>query len=665
VRDNTRGRRYSRAGLVDCGFALVPAALIVYLSFQSGGFFPGATAIAAIACLVLLGVVIATQADLLAGLTWRLAIVGGALALLCAWILISSVWSNAPARALIEFDRALLYLAVFLLFGLSRGRLRRVRWMVAAVAGALVVVGCVALTTRLAPDVWATSPGLGDDRLSYPLSYWNALGLMAGLGALLCLHLACSDREPRWLRVGGAAAVPPMAAVVVLTFSRGAIAATAVGALVYLVAARPRLGISGVLATVPATVVAVIMTLDAELVASDDYRAPAAISEGHEVAVVIALCSVGAAAMRAAALPLDVWLSRAAWSLKRGTALAAAAVLVLGAAAAAHQFELRNRLDRQVDRFVHGSGEPPPSQNRARLSDAGNPARLKQWEVALDSFRDEPVVGQGAGTFPLQWERRRTANFEVTDAHSLYLEALSELGVIGTALLAAFLLGLVGVLVELIVRCRGPDRQVFGAILAVTVAWIVHAGIDWDWEMPATAVWVVALAASALAVRRQRNAGETRASPWVRAGLCVVLAIVVVLPVRVAMSQHHLDDSVRERERGDCRRSMASARSAISDLDVRHEPFEALGYCASRLGAHRLAVSALESAADRDPDSWRPRYGLALVRASASRDPRRALAAARRRNPRSTLLRDFARRLKGARRPDWPRIARGSELPPP
>lgn len=652
--------------LVDCGLALVPGALILYLSFQSGGFFPGATAIAGVACLLLLGVIVAARPDLLARPTWRLAIPGGALALLCAWILTSSLWSDAPARAVIEFDRALLYLAVLLLFGLTRGRTRRLRWMVAAVAGALVVVGCVALTTRLAPDVWPTAPGLGDERLSYPLSYWNALGLMAGLGALLCVHLTCSDREPRWLRIVAAAAVPAMAAVVVLTFSRGAIAATAVGALVYLVAARPRLGIPGLLATVPASAVAVVTTLDAELVASVDYRAAAAVAEGHETALVIGLCAAGAVAVRAVlALALDGRLSRATWSLRRWPALAGASVLVLGAAVAADRLDLRDRLDRQLDRFVADTSEPRPSQTRARLIDPGNPARLKQWEVAVEGFRDEPLAGQGAGTFALLWERRRTADFEVTDAHSLYLEALSELGVVGTALLAAFLLGLVGILVERVVHCRGPDRQVLGAVLAVTVAWSVHAGVDWDWEMPAATVWVVALAAGALSVRHRSSAGEPRASWWVRAAACGALALAVVLPVRVAMSQQDLDESVRERKSGDCTRSMASARSAIADLDVRPEPFEALGYCASRVGEHRLAVGSLESAADRDPDSWRPRYGLALVRASAGLDPGPALAEARRRNPREALVRDLARRLGRARRANWPRIARGSALPPP
>jgi O-antigen ligase len=281
--------------------------------------------------------------------------------------------------------------------------------------------------------------------------------------------------------------------------------------------------------------------------------------------------------------------------------------------------------------------------------------------VALDDFRNKPVLGYGAGTFELQWERHRAANFDVTDGHSLYLEGLSELGAVGIGLLAV---ALVGLLLVLGVRCRGVDRTLFGAILAVTVAWMVHAGIDWDWEQPAVTVGVLALAAGALSNRGVARIRRADLRPWIRVAVCVALALAALIPLRIAMSQARLDDSLRARKEGDCTRSVASARSAISDLDVRPEPFEALGYCASKLGAHRLAIASLKSAAQRDPQSWKPRYGLALVRAAARLDPRPALAAARRRNPRSMLIRDLGSRFKKSHRTDWPRIARGSPLPP-
>ena len=50
------------------------------------------------------------------------------------------------------------------------------------------------------------------------------------------------------------------------------------------------------------------------------------------------------------------------------------------------------------------------------------------------------MVGRGAGTFAASWAQRRPSAVKVQNAHSLYLETLAELGVVGLALLAGFLL---------------------------------------------------------------------------------------------------------------------------------------------------------------------------------------------------------------------------------
>ena len=81
---------------------------------------------------------------------------------------------------------------------------------------------------------------VADDRLSYPLTYWNALGLLAAVGTILCFHLTCSRAEPPAVRVLGAAAVPLLVTTLFFTFSRGAIAAGIVGLVAYVVIGRPR-----------------------------------------------------------------------------------------------------------------------------------------------------------------------------------------------------------------------------------------------------------------------------------------------------------------------------------------------------------------------------------------------------------------------------------------
>ncbi len=78
-------------------------------------------------------------------------------------------------------------------------------------AAAVTVVCLAGLLSRVAPDLLSAPPTAVDERLSYPVSYWNALGLLAAIGLLVCLHLASGARQSRSVRALGAAAIPPLA----------------------------------------------------------------------------------------------------------------------------------------------------------------------------------------------------------------------------------------------------------------------------------------------------------------------------------------------------------------------------------------------------------------------------------------------------------------------
>ena len=57
------------------------------------------------------------------------------------------------------------------------------------------------------------------------------------------------------------------------------------------------------------------------------------------------------------------------------------------------------------------------------------------WHVAWAQTEEHPLTGRGAGTFERAWLEAQPAPVFVRDAHSLYLETLAELGVVGLALL--------------------------------------------------------------------------------------------------------------------------------------------------------------------------------------------------------------------------------------
>ncbi len=596
--------------------------------------------------------------DPFGGLNALVAVGAGALALFAAWTLVSATWSDAPGRALLEFSRALAYLLAFLLFASPPRTPGRVAWVLRGVAlGILVVVG-IGLLTRILPDVWPIRPGYADDRLSYPLTYWNAFGILSAIGAVLAFHLTASEREPAWVRLAGAAAVPVLATALYFSFSRGAFGAAVAGLVVYALAARPRaLPVALVTVGIP-TFFAVRAGFDAEVLSSEAFAGPAGVDEGRDVAVVLGIAVAAAVGLRALGLLADARLARIAVPPLDGRArwavIGGGVVVVLAVAVAAG---LPGYVDRQYERFK----EPLPVglENRDRFFVPSNNERLSIWRVARDGFEAEPLHGTGAGTFRLWWERERPEGiYTVTDGHSLYLEVLGELGLVGAVLLAVVLLTLLGGIAW---RTRGPDRHVHAAVLAALVAWLLHAGVDWDWEMPAVSLWAFALGGATLAAA---GGGKLAAGRLLRVAVALGCLVLAVTPVLTMRSQARLDDAVRAFEAGDCRTAIDAALGSIEAINARSEPFQVLGYCNARLGADDLAVDAMEQAVQRDPASWQTHYGLAIVRGAAGEDPRPEAERALELNPGSALAREAVERFRAVDDPAaWERRARRARLP--
>ncbi len=133
----------------------------------------------------------------------------------------------------------------------------------------------------------------------------------------------------------------------------------------------------------------------------------------------------------------------------------------------------------------------------ARLSE-----RPYYWWTAWHAFADRPSLGWGAGTFDELWAARAPIPSAVRDVHSVYVEALVELGPVGLALitLALFL--------PAAVAASAPANRAGAAAAGAYVTFLVHAGLDWDWEMPAVTLAGLACGAAILIDgRRGRPAG--------------------------------------------------------------------------------------------------------------------------------------------------------------
>jgi O-antigen ligase len=151
-----------------------------------------------------------------------------------------------------------------------------------------------------------------------------------------------------------------------------------------------------------------------------------------------------------------------------------------------------------------------PTTGSARLVSVES-NRYGYWRVAVGTFADHPLRGIGTGSFRVEWLLRRDHDETVRDAHSLYLETAAELGLPG--LLA--LLALLGGVAAAARRARVP------AATAALAAWAVHAGVDWDWELPALTLVAVLLAGRVIAAAEPARPPEpaaTDASPLAAAG---------------------------------------------------------------------------------------------------------------------------------------------------
>jgi hypothetical protein len=643
----------------------VPAALTAYLGFRSGGFFPGAVGLAALVLLLALVLRLTLAARPWAGWSRTASVAAGALALFAVWILVSALWSHTPGRALLDFDRALLYLAVFALCALAPRGPGDLALALRLALGAIVVIAGAGLATRLYPVALGHVPPRDPARLAWPLTYWNAFGVCCALGTVLALHAASGRDEPPVVRVLAGAALPLLAVAGYFSFSRGAIAVAAIGLVAYVVLALPRrlpltLATGGM-----AAAVALHVAYGAGALASTTYFRGAGPEQGRHVALAVVLAGVLAAAARAALLGVEARLDAVRIDPVRrrralvGVATAAAVLVVSGAWA----LDAPARLHAEARRFTEGNYVSDTGDLRNRLGDIGNNGRLALWRVDLDAFRAQPLHGLGAGMYRSEWERLRPVDQQAVDGHSLYLETLGELGVAGLVLLVVF----IGAVATGMARgSRGRERHARAALLAAGLALLLHAGLDWDWEMPVLFAWLVAAGGIACARPPRRDDVTAIAGPARRTRVIAGLAVLVlaVTPALVWRSQEALAGSDAAFARGDCATAVDEALRSASFVAVRPEPYEILGYCDLRHGADGLAVAAMRKARARDPHDWRYAYGLALARAVAGEDPRPAARAALALDPREPEARTLARALRGAGDPAaWRAAGTRADLP--
>ena len=481
------------AGVVSLG-------VVIGLAWSSGGYFPPAYLAAGAVTYGVLGLLLVARAPTFRLSTHALVAVG-CLAALAAWTGISARWSPAPAAGLEAMQRTLLYAGLFGLGLVAAGSGRFARYLVWALLGVIVLVVGAGLVSRLYPELipsGLTARDLGAYRLGYPLSYWNAYGAMAAIGAVLALGLAADPRAPVALRAGAAPAAVLLSTAMYLSLSRGAWLALAAGVavLIALSAHRGSLLVTG-LVVLPAVALAVARVHAYPALVDDPQRGAGQVAAGADFGpqLLLVLAAVAAAqGVVAATRSSDNWM-RALRIVFRPLLLGLAGLFAVGALgaylvkadavdrhSAAALDDATGWVDRQWDDFMQPTGFA--EEGSGRLSSAKS-SRSDHYHVALDGLRAHPLRGDGAGGFEVRWMRERRVAVKVRNAHSLYHETAGELGLVGLALLAAFVACLVVAAVRSRLRPRALARSQAAAVAAACSVWLVHCAFDWDWQVPA------------------------------------------------------------------------------------------------------------------------------------------------------------------------------------
>jgi O-antigen ligase len=449
------------------------------LAFFSGGFFTEAQVWAGLVAWLLVAAALVLRAGdgPLSRAAW-VAIAG--VGLLALWTLASMAWAPIVGSAYHAGQMVVLYTGVLVAACLLLASPSVRVWVEPALGlGALIVIG-YGISERLLPGVLHLAHSVSaEGRLEQPLTYWNAMGELAALGFVLCAALTGSPHRPRWMGRLAAAACAPLAIGLYLSFSRGALFACLAGLLAVLVAAPVRAQRRGVILTVIAGGLAVAASAPLHGVTALSGSLSTREHQGAIVLVVLVVVMVAAGLVQPRLVGSGA--AQHPFRLPRRAPWIALALICAGLAVA----------------ITVGAKEttvsPSLSGGASRLTSLESD-RYAYWNVALRAFSSQPVYGVGAGGWELWWLRYRTVPAFAQDAHSLPLQTLAELGLVGLVLLGV-LVG--GVAAGACRAHRVSPRFTSGAIGAI-VAYAAHAPLDWDWQMPAVTLVALVLAGMVL-----------------------------------------------------------------------------------------------------------------------------------------------------------------------
>lgn len=626
--------------------------LIVYLSLKAGGYDPIPRDQVGILVLWVLLLGVAAGAFSIGRIGYPARAVLIVFLGLIAWTALALGWTQSAERTMTEVARAVTYLGVFVL-ALAVQRGRRWRALLYGVTTGIAIVAGLAVLSRLHPqwfppnELGRVLPGIQiERRLAYPLNYSSALGSFAAMA--LPLLLAASSSARTYAGQMLAAAAFPVAGLAFYLSSSGTATLVVVAGLVaFLLIAPDRLPKLASLAVGAAGTAILGYAVDHRSALDRGLPTAQLKSEGNEVllilivvCVAVALCQLGISmAVRRGRRPGWLLLSPRAGAVAVAVAIVIAAPIAIAAGAP-------GKLKDRWENFKSREGAPTTASRSSQILNTSGSGRYQFWQSAVDAYNTAQFHGIGPGTFEFWWSQHGNYAGFVRDAHSLYVEALAELGIVGFLLTTGLVLAIIGIGTVRSLRAPPDLRLGLAAATAGAIAFAVAAGVDYMWEIGVMPICFFLLAAvlvdaARAAVPQARSKGLQRRRElgwWAATVIASIVALVIVyLPYRGATD---LRASEQDVEQGKLDSALSEARSAADVQPYAASPRLQEALVLERQGKFDEAAAAAREATEKESTNWRTFFVLSRIEAERG-DAKASLAAYRRAkqlNPRSGVF---------------------------
>jgi len=385
------------------------AVTVGVLAADQGGYFATSWGWAALGLLIVAAVTVSLGPTSV--VTRPTLVMLGGLAALVLWSALSITWST-PTAAMPEVERTALYLVAALAVSLLAGR-GSLAPLVGGVLTAITLIAVYSLATRLLPDRLGVFDPVATYRLSEPVGYWNALGLLAALGALLAIGLA-ARAESVAASVLAAATLPVLASTIYFTFSRGSWAALFVGLLVGTAFDRRFTAFATVVLTlsIPAAI-AVLLASKSRALTTEGQSLSQAAHDGHRLIPFVILLTVVSAALGWAVRPIRGF---ALPRIVRRALLAAVlgAVVALLVALALRPYAPGSEAHRLYAQFNGANPATPNGDLTSRLFSLSSNGRVDQhaasaWCSCITASRRRPSTSTSRRSSPLRRRRAKSS----------------------------------------------------------------------------------------------------------------------------------------------------------------------------------------------------------------------------------------------------------------